>query len=271
MNHIPLARAALAALLMLPAVAAQGETKDEPKQDPALPDKLAELKKMARDQHMALDGAAAAQVQALGEAWAKLHPKDQEKVATGIGALFGEGHVRPPGSTALYTAVAAALAKMGEEGAKQLRKALDSERFHDAEYVPLRVQLIEALGKTADLHQVDGLLELARRAPQDEILAAAGGALGNFTNMELPKRRAVVKDLIRRWGELESKGSQLDPVPTPGGAVDFSGQNARKTLTLLRPKWSQTLRNLTGQAHQEFVDWQHWLNKNQDWVPPGGK
>src|SRR5437868_15258325 len=111
-------------------------------------------------------------VQALGEAWPKLHPKDQEKVTTGIASLFTEGHARAPGSTALYTAVAAALERMGEEGAKQLHKALDSERFHDPEYVPLRAQLIEALGKTGDLHQVDSLLELARRAPQDEILAA---------------------------------------------------------------------------------------------------
>lgn len=259
-----------AALLLAGVIAAQ-EAKDGPQPDPALAERLLELKKKAKDPRMALDGAAAAEATALGELYPKMHPKDQDKVETSIGALFTDGKLRPAGQNVLYHATAGALAKMGEDGARQLRKALEGERFKEPDYVPLRVVLIEALGNTGDVHQVDFLLELSRRAPQDEIMAAAGGALCGFTSLELQKRRTVVKDLIRRWGEVEQKGSQTDPIPTPGGAVDFTGANARKTLALIRPKWTVTLRALTGESHTQHAEWQRWLNKNPDWTPPGGK
>ncbi len=259
--------AALAGGTLAPPALAQ----DEPKQDPAIAEKAAEIKKMVKDRKMEQDGAAAAKVLILADAFAKLHPKDKDKVVDAAESCLFDGRLRPPDQTVLYHSAAEALGKMGEDGAKPLRKAIDGSRFPDREYTVLKVALIEALGRTGDPRQAELLLELARRSPFDEIMAAAGGALGDLKGLDLKMRREVVKDLIRRWGELEAKGNQLDPAPNSGGGpVDFSGQNARKTLGQVRPKWVKSLQTLTGQSHREFEDWQRWLNKEPDWQPPGG-
>lgn len=255
---------ALAALLVLgTAVRAQ----DEPPPDPELPQKLKDLKEMVRDRRAQHDPAAAGLLLVLTERYGKLNGKDQDKLCDAVGACLFDGRRRPPDAAVLYHSAAEALGKMGADGARHLRRALEASRFDDREWVPLRVTMLEALGQTKDEKQVDYLLEQARRSPENQVMAAAGAALGHFTELELRPRREVVKDLIRRWGELEAKGSQLDPTPTQGGAVDFSGQNARDTLAQIRPKWTATLRKLTGRSFRDHPEWQRWLNKEPDWEP----
>jgi hypothetical protein len=239
-----------------------------PAVDPALPAKLKDLKAMVADKKMAEDFRAIGIVQTLAEKPGERNPKDVERIAKALGDVFRTGKVRPPDKDHLYRETADALAKLGEEGAKELFKAATDARFKD--YVPLRAHLMLALGRTEDPKQVDWLCDEAVRSPHDEIRAAGGEALGFFTSLDEKPRRDVVKALIREWGGLHSRATQLDPAG--GAAIDPDADNARRTLRAIEGKWSATLGKLTGAGHTTLADWQYWLNKNPNWpIPPAPK
>jgi HEAT repeat protein len=127
--------------------------------------------------------------------------------------------------------------------------------------------MIEALGRTKDQAQVEFLLEQALRSPDDDIMAAAGGALAEFRDLPIKPRRELVKDLVSRYGEWHMKATQPEP-SDPNAPVDFTPQNARQTLNKIEPRWTATLQALTGQTFSSAPDWQRWLNKNKEWQPP---
>ncbi|HLQ38928.1 MAG TPA: hypothetical protein VK348_14055 [Planctomycetota bacterium] len=256
-------RLACAALLVAAALACQ----DAPAPDAQLPEQLKELHTMASNPKLEDDFRAIGLLQKLAEGFDKRNPKDQEKIAKAVADVFRAGKVRPADKDHLYRKAGEVLAVMGEDGGKELQKVLLDPRIKDKEFIPLRAALIVDLGKTADEKQVDWLLEQARRSPIDDILAAAAEALGNYTKLEPKHRREVVKELLVKYGEVESKGSVPDN-NDPKAQIDFSGQDARKTLSKCRPKWNATLTALTGQGFSAFADWQRWLNKNPNWSPP---
>ncbi len=236
-----------------------------PPVDPDLPAQLKELKSLVADPKMQADFQAIARVQALAKQPDQRNPKDAEKIAKAFGDVFRTGKVRPADKDHLYRETGDALAGFGANGAKELVKALDDKRLEDL--LELRAHLIRALGRTGDDRQIEWLLDVTLRSPKDELRAAAGEALGNFAAVDLKIRRDVVKRVIREWGSLHQRATTPDAVD-PNTPVDFGPQNARKTLKLVEPAWNATLAKLTGATNTQFLEWQHWLNKNPNWTSP---
>jgi len=241
----------------------------QPAADPTLPDKLKDLKMLAAQPKMEDDLIAVDKITALMQTADKLNDKDKDKLARGLGELFRTGKVRPPDRPHLYRETAKALGKLGNDGGRELSKAVADARLKGREHAPIRAVLLVELGHTKDESQVDYLLDQALTSPDNEVMAAGGEALGNFTALEIRKRREVVKRLVSRLGEVQMKATQPEPTD-PHAPIDFSPQNARETLKWIEGKWCASLAALTGQSFTTAPDWTHWLNKNRDWTPPGG-
>lgn len=252
----------LAVLLLAGLLTAQTPV---PPIDPALPEQLKDLKALVADAKMVGDFQAIGLMQKLTQGFDGRNPKDKERLAKGLGDVFRTGKLRTADKEVLYRETGDALGKMGADGAKELAKALGDPRFKDS--VPLQAHLILALGRTEDEKQVDWLTDTAARSPHDDLRAAAGEALGNYTSLEIKARREVVKSLVRAWGSLHQKATQADS-NQPGAPIDPEPQNARKTLRAVEGKWVATLTRLTGVSNTAFPDWQRWLNKNPNWVAP---
>lgn len=238
-----------------------------PPVDPLLPTLLKDLKSMVANPKMEDDFRAIGLIQKLAADYAKMAPADQQKACKALGDVFKTGKVRPPDKPHLYQEASGALGQMGEDGAKELAKAVQDARVKDRDYAALRARMIVDLGKTKDEKQIEWLLEQARRSPSNDVMAAAGEALGNFTKLENKRRREVVKDLLNKYGEVHAKATAPEP-SDPKAPIDFSPQNARETLAKIEGKWQATLRALTGQNFTNFADWQRWQNKNPNWTAP---
>ncbi|MCA8954112.1 MAG: hypothetical protein KDE27_31680 [Planctomycetes bacterium] len=241
------------------------QTPAPPPIDPALPERLKELKDMASDREMKQDFQAIGLIQSLTKEPDKLNPKDQSRLAKALGAVFKTGKVRPAGQDHLYREAANALAGFGEEGAKELAKAFENKKHEDN--IALRAHLLEAIGKTQDEDQIELLLDEATRSPHDDLRAAAGTGLGEFTNAKVKDKREIVEKLIRSWGALHAQATRLQN-NDPNAPIDFGPQNARRTLDKVESRWIATLTRLTGQSMTQFEDWQRWENKNPHWEPP---
>src|SRR5436190_23290074 len=125
----PFARSALALLLIAGGALAQTPA---PAVDPALPDKLKELKSFVADPKMLADPQAIGLMQNLTKSVASLNPKDKERLAKGIGEVFRTGKVRTGNREILYQEASEALAKLEADGGKEIAKALGDVRFKDA-------------------------------------------------------------------------------------------------------------------------------------------
>lgn len=246
-------------------VGAVGAQDPVPPVDPELPKQLKELKDLVGDRKMAGDFQAIGLIQQLSKAPEQRNPKDKEKIAKALGDVFKTGKVRPADKDILYRETGDALSHFGEEGAKELAKAIDNTRIKDQ--IPLLAHLFLALGRTEDEKQVDLLTDTATRSPHDELRAAAGEALGNYTSLDAKPRREVVKQLIREWGSLHARATTPDPTD-PNAPIDSGPQNARRTLRVVEGKWQATLTKLTGVQNSQFSEWQRWLNKNPNWPVP---
>lgn len=246
-------------------VSASAQKPKEPPDDPNLPARLDELEDMVKDRKMEQDFRAISLIQEIGRNVEKSSSKDKKKIVKALGDVFTDGKTRAGGKDILYREAADVLAKLGEDGAKELAKAFEHKQFDDN--ISLRAHLLLALGRTEDERQIDLLLDTTTRAPEDELRAAAGEALGHFTKAKLKDKREVVKQIIRTWGSLHSRATQPEPTD-PSAPVNFGPQNARQTLRACEGKWVGTLQKLTGTSHTKFPDWQRWLNKNPRWEPP---
>jgi len=254
--------APLFALLVLGHAPALAQKPKEPPVDPTIPKRLTELKSYVKNRKMTDDFQAIGLMQALTKAPDQQNSRDQRKVVKGLGDCFKLGKVREGARDVLYRETADALAKYGEDGAKQLAKYVENKRFKDN--LSLRAHMLRDLGKTEDDDQIDFLIEVTSRSPHDELRAAAGEALGNFTDAKIKDKREIVKMIIRAWGSQHSAATQ--PVSNdPNAPVDFGPQNARRILRACEGKWVATLQKLTGVSHRKFMDWQRWQNKNKRW------
>jgi hypothetical protein len=236
-----------------------------PPVDAGLPEQLKELRELVADKKLADDQKAIGQIELLTRNIEQRHPKDQERLAKALGEVFRTGKLRTGEHDVLYRQAGDALAKLGKLGGKELRKALDDDRF-DKQF-GLLAHWILALGRTADHDQVDWLLDTTTRSPHDELRAAAGEALGGFTSLPLDGKRRIVKAIVREWGSQHQQATTPDPVD-PNQPIPMQPQNARRTLQRVEGPWNATLQQLTGVSLSAFADWQRWLNKNPDWVPP---
>lgn len=255
-------------LLALGCAALANAQAPTPAVDPTLPERLKELKALVADSKMAGDMQAVSLMQTLTKTPETLHPKDKERVIKGIGEVFRTGKVRTNEKDVLYREASDALAKLGSEAGAELAKAYGDNRFKDA--LALQAHLLLAIGRTQDDKQVTMLVEITARSPHDELRAAAGEALGNYTSLEMKARREVVKTIVRTWGSLHEQATTPDP-NNPNQPIPMQPQNARKTLRAVEGKWGATLAKLTGVSNTAFADWQRWLNKNPNWVGPETK
>jgi len=258
--HVP-----LLALVLAAAAVAQDAA---PPVDPALPEQLKQLRAFVIDTKMLSDMQAVGLMQKLTQNLETRNPKDKERLAKAFGDVFRAGKLRTGPKEVLYRETADELAKFGELGAPEIQKALADTRWKDNR--PLLSHMILALGRTKDAKHVDWLLDTTTRSPIDELRAAAGEALGNFTGLDLRPRRDVVKAIVREWGSLHSRATTPDPTD-PSAPIDPGPRNARETLRAVEGKWSSTLTKLTGVSHSGFAEWQRWLNKNPGWTPPSAK
>jgi hypothetical protein len=251
-STLPLAR-----FLLLPVLPGQDpNAKKDP--DPEVAEKLGDLDDIVTNRKMERDAEAGAVLTALILKWrGGLCEKDQKQIVKGIGNVFLKGKVRPAEQAQIYIAAATALGETDESGADPLEKAFESKRFPDKpEWVQLRESLLRAMGKTKNEKKVKFLIDTAQRHPVDRLQAAAGEALGNFSGSDQKIRKEIVDKLLIRYGSMDSRARVIDP-------ADIEAQNMRDRLAVIRPKWNDTLSQLTGENFDKFPEWQAWWNKNK--------
>lgn len=197
----------------------------------------------------------------LMKARAGLDAKDQAAIVKAFASVFKDGKARPSNKTELYVGAAQALGYLGAEGAKVLKDAYgNKQRFPvKSEWVPLREHLLKNLGRTKDEAQVKFLLDEALRNPEAALAAAAGEALGNFEESKEALRKEIVSDLLKKYGELAEKASQL--------GTNVEAQNAQDRLNTVQHRWNSALARLTRQNFTTFREWQVWYNdhKGKPW------
>jgi len=250
---------ALSILFLGAALAAQDEGSKPTKPDKEVAEKLTELKKIATDKTGKQDAEAGPIITTLLKKHeAGMFDKDTEEVVRGLRSVLVEAK-REAANMGIYKTAAYALGSFGEAGAKVLCDAYKDKRFPEKpDWVPLREEFLKDIGRTKDEGSVKFLLEVARRSPEKALEAAAGEALGNFeASKQVPIRDEIVKGMIARYGELDSRSR----VPDPG---NVEAQNARDFLAVMSDKWNSTLSRLTRQNHRTFPDWNTWYNKNKD-------
>lgn len=225
--------------------------------DKDVADKIAVLKEAVADKKFAKDqeGLQAIDV-LLQKSQAGVDPKDQQAIVKALEGVLTTGKLRPNNKTELYVGAAQALGYCGGEGAKVLRDAYANKRYPDKpEWVPLREQLLKNLGRTKDESMVKFLVNEAVRAPEAALSAAAGDALGNFEESKEVVRKEIVSELLRKYGELHEKSSQI--------GTNMEAQNANDRLAAIKDKWDTTLSRLTRQTFKTFREWQDWYNKKK--------
>ncbi|MGB3967260.1 MAG: hypothetical protein WBO45_11050 [Planctomycetota bacterium] len=241
-----------------------------PAQDPApakgpdkeVADKIAVLKEVVADRKCARDDEGVSAIDVLLQKVQKgAEPKDQQAIVKALENVMTSGKLRPHDDTRLYRGAIYALGDCGAEGAKVLKDAYANKRYPDKpDWVPLREHVLKHLGRTKDPSMVKFLINEAVRSPEAALSASAGEALGNFeqNNFEKsnePVRKEIVSELLRKYGELAEKASQI--------GTNIEAQNANDRLAAIKDKWDSTLARLTGQNFKTFREWQAWHNKNK--------
>ncbi len=235
-------------------------------QDPAPPakgpdkevaDKIAVLKEVVADKKFLRDAEGIEAIdKLLMKKEAGVDPKDQQAIVKAFEHVLTSGKLRPNNKIELYIGAAAALGKCGPDGAKVLKEAYASKRFpEDRDWVPLREQLAKNLGRTKDESMVKFLCNEALRNHEAALQAAAGDALGNYEDSKEAIRKEIVSDLLKKYGELAEKASQI--------GTNIEAGNAQDRLAAISDKWNSTLSKLTRQTFATFREWQEWHNKNK--------
>jgi hypothetical protein len=229
--------------------------------DKEVAERIAVLKEVVADKKFARE---AEGVEAIDKLLIKsrdgLDPKDQAAVVKALAGVMKDGKPRPSNKTELYVGAAQALGYFGAEGAKVLKDTYVSKRLPDRpEWVPFREHVLKNLGRTKDESMVKFLLDEALRSPEAALAAAAGEALGNFEESKDTLRKEIVSELLKRYGELSEKASQL------GTSID--AQDAQNRLNTMQHRWNGALARLTRQNFTTFREWQAWHNdhKGKPW------
>ena len=246
--------------LMAPAIAAQKPAKPVP--DKEVAEKVSQLTKIAKDKKFTEDARGIEVIDLLMMKHEKgLIDKDRAMVVKTLGAVLNKYKVRPPDNIRLYNAAAEALGRHGEEGAKALKKAYENKNRFKAkpQWVPMRERLLRNIGRAKDEDNVKFLTDEARRNPEAALQAAAGDALGFFSESDQKIRKEIVSELLITFGALSERASQ--------GGTSIDGQNAKDRLAAISGKWVATLKKLTKQDFDTFREWQTWYqkNKNKKW------
>jgi hypothetical protein len=264
MQHL----SSLTALAIFAAVAAVGVAQDPvpAKQDPEIKVKLKEYEKLVKDRKGSNDDQATRILDELLKKFEKMHPKDQADFAKGIAVTLTSSRVkREATADRIYRATIQALGQTGEHGSKYLAGAFKNKsKFKGNEWINLRGEMLEQLGRTKDEDQIKFLLDVALRDPNDTLMAKAGGALKHFEGLKLTGRKEIAKPLIKKFTEIQDMANRN---LAQGDAVTKAW---RDRLTAVSDPWNTTLQKLTKQHLRSASEWNRFLNKhwNQDWDKP---
>ncbi len=245
-------------LVLLPTLAATQDPVVPKGPDKEVAEQIVLLKDVVADKKMARDAEGVAAIDKLLMKFkAGVEAKDQTAIVKALDGVLTGGKQRPSNKTEIYVGAAQALGYCGAEGAKVLKEAyLNKSRFPEKpEWVPFREHVLKNLGRTKDESMVKFLLNEAVRNHQSALAAAGGEALGNFEESKDVLRKEIVGDLMKHYGELAEKESQI------GSNID--SQNAQNRLAALQDKWNGTLAKLTRQNFATFREWQAWHNKHK--------
>lgn len=263
MTHVRRMRGFAAALLASAALASAALAAVTVVQDPRPADaafdaQVKEFKDAISERDGEQDQKAVNLIDGWNQKYKDLTPKEQVEVRKALDdALTSTRIRRPPEKLALYTAIAAALSSMEADGAKILKKALDSAKFKKREWVDLRAVLLKWLGKTRDKSMIKPLLDVASHDPEDKLMAAAGEALENFADQPLKVRKDIVKDLINKYGEVHGRANaNLDP-------GDAQVARSKQQLAAISDPWNETLKKLTKHEFRSAPEWQKFYNKEK--------
>lgn len=243
----------------MPLSAQEDAPQAPPPPDAELPGKVDELKDIVNDKKFTRDAEGLGVITTLVQKWQQgLNDKDKAVVVKALDGVLQKGKLRPADMGQLYVAAATALGQLGKDGSKPLKSAFDGSRFpNKPDWVPLREAILKAMGKTKDESQIKFLVEVARQHPEAQLEAAAGEALGNFEDSKLETRKDIVRNLLIRYGEIDSRARQIDP-------ADIEAQNMQKRLNVISGKWNSTLGRLSGQSFNDFPGWNEWFNKSKN-------
>lgn len=259
MTRYPWTKLILTAVLSAAAAGAQEEGGPDVAKapDPQISKDIDEFEKAIHDRKMEKDLEARAFLSRWVGVFETMHPKDKLAVVKALDQVYSRAKVRPPETQELYEAAAVALSRMEKPGAEVLKKAFGNARFRKSEWVSLRARLINSLGAAKETSHLNFILDVALRDPEDQIIAAAGQALGSYEKAELNVRREVVKKLVKRFNEIHdaSRSDSLD---------DPVAQTKQRTYAAISDPWNTSLGKLTGQAFRTPQDWQRWWNKSKD-------
>ena len=223
--------------------------------------KIAVVREVLADRKFSRDAEGTKVIDELNTKYKDMDPKDQQATVKLLGDVLSTGKQRPPEQIELYIAAAAALGYCGSDGAKVLKTAYANKtRYPEKpEWVRLREQFLKWLGRTKDESMVKFLLGEALNNPEATLQAAAGEALGHYSESKEALRKEIVSELLRRYGSLDEQASVL--------GTNVEAQNARDRLATVTDKWHGALGKLTGQSFTKFRDWQSWYNdnKNRPW------
>lgn len=230
-----------------------------PKDDPELPNQLKQFKEAIADRRGERDQEATNLIDKMLSRYGSLHEKDQASVRKAVQEVLVSSRVRrEPDHKGLFVAATYALGKMGEDGAKILVKAYKGSKFRRQEWVEMRAVILKNIGKTQDPRQIEFLLDRAGRDPEDEVLRAAGEALGNYDRADMKTRKKIAKELIKKFNEIHGQSlANLDP-------GDAQVKRSKDTLAAISHDWNQTLKRLTGESFNSPPDWQRFYNKNKN-------
>jgi hypothetical protein len=253
-------------LVSVAGVAPRAPAQDDPPEPAAaaadLDEQLAKFDEAINDRKATRDAEAQGLIDQMLKRYPSLDEKEKASVVKALSDCLLSPHVkREPDQRALFIAASAALGNMGDEGAKVLSKAFDNPKFKAREWIAMRAQFLKNIGNTKDERQVDFLIERAGRDTEDDIMRAAGEALGNFEKSDQKVRKKIVKELIKKFGEIHSKANaNLDP-------GDALVKRAKEQLTAISHDWNESLSKLTGETLTTAPDWQRFYNKkkNDDW------
>ena len=227
-------------------------------QDEEVPDKRPQVKAL-KEQLLAHtkkrgdeDAQAVQIIERLATEFKRSGPSDKKLIVTEITRAM---RVRRPFSREgdrkrqLFIAGASALGKMAPESVSSLiRLATDKNHKEDFQ---VRSAVLAALGKTKDEKGVKVLTkELDEFTAQ--VQAAAAEALGQFTNLDHKKRKAIFEDLLKLLMSAQAD-QQSDP----------NGMTASDRWRRVSGPCQRSMTKLAGTNAGSPNNWQRWWNKNK--------
>ena len=149
----------------------------------------------------------------------------------------------------LFLVGASALGKMGPESVSSLIR-LVTDKNHKEDY-EVRGAIIAGLGETRD---EKGVKTLTKELDEfnAQVQAAAAEALGQFTNLDHKKRKAIFEDLLKLLMSAQAE-HQSDP----------TGMTSADRWRRVQGPCQRSMGKLSGANAGSPNNWQRWWNKNK--------